>query len=98
VIGVLAIASGKTGQLITLSGIGACAMYFMCMVSLFALRKNQPNLHRPFKVPFYPVVPAFAMLAALVCFVAMAFYNQQIFLIFLAVVALGYALMRISRR
>lgn len=98
VIGVLAIASGKTGQLITLSGIGACAMYFMCMVSLFALRKNQPGLHRPFKVPFYPVVPAFAMMAAFVCFVAMAFYNQQIFLIFLGVVAFGYALMRLSRR
>jgi len=98
VIGIIAIASGKTGQLITLSGIGACAMYFMCMVSLFVLRKNQPNLPRPFLVPFYPVFPALALVFALVCFMAMAYYNLVIFGVFLIAVIFGMGLMTLTKK
>jgi ethanolamine permease len=97
-IGMIAILSGQTGQLITLSGIGACAMYFMCMVSLFALRRKEPGMPRPFKVPLYPVFPAIALLLAFVCFGAMAYYNQKIFVIFLAILAGGWTLMEFTRK
>jgi ethanolamine permease len=98
VIGMIAILSGQTGQLITLSGIGACAMYFMCMVSLFALRRKEPGMPRPFKVPLYPFFPAIALVLAFVCFGAMAFYNQKIFVIFLALLAGGWTLMEFTRK
>jgi ethanolamine permease len=97
-IGLIALASGKTGQLITLAGIGACAMYFMCMVSLFALRKKEPQLYRPFKVPFFPIFPAIALFFAFVCFVTMSFYNQDIFLVFLVVVLAGLGIMTLSKK
>lgn len=97
-IGIVGILSGKTGQLICLAGIGACGMYFMCMVSLFALRKKQPQLIRPFKVPFYPVFPGFAMVMALVCFVTMAAYNLPIFGVFIGLLAVGMGLMALSKK
>lgn len=97
-IGMVAILSGKTGELITLAGIGACAMYFMCMVCLFVLRRKEPQMNRPFKVPFYPVFPAIALIFALVCFGAMAYYNQKIFLVFLGLLLGGWGLMEFSRK
>lgn len=97
-VGILGILSGKTAQLIVLAGLGACAMYFMCMVSLFALRRKKPNLSRPFKVPGYPVIPAVALVMALVCFVAMSYFNKDIFLVFLIAVALGFSLMGFSNK
>lgn len=97
VIGIVAILSGKTGQLITLAGIGACGMYFMCMVSLFALRKKEPGMVRPFKVPLYPFFPGLALVLALFCFVTMAYYNLQLFGVFLAVVVVGMLIMTFSK-
>lgn len=97
IIGILAILSGKTGQLIILSGIGACGMYFMCMVSLFVLRKKFSDMPRPFRVPGYPIVPAIALILALVCFTAMAYFNLVQFMIFLAILLVGWFLMGLTK-
>jgi ethanolamine permease len=53
------------------------------MVSFFKLRKNEPDMERPFRVPFYPVFPALALIIAGISMVAMAYYNQLLALIFL---------------
>jgi ethanolamine permease len=97
-VGIVAILSGKTGELITLAGIGACAMYFMCMVSLFALRRKEPQMARPFKVPLYPFFPALALVFSLVCFGAMALTNLKIFSIFLILLFSGQGLMELTRK
>jgi ethanolamine permease len=45
---------------------------------------------RPFRAPFYPWFPAFALLGALVCLGTMIYYNFLIFIIFIDFLALGY--------
>ena len=49
-------------------------MYCLSMVSLFVLRKKEPNLERPFKVS-YPVVPAIALVLGVFSFFCVVKYN-----------------------
>ncbi|HEY9197155.1 MAG TPA: amino acid permease, partial [Mucilaginibacter sp.] len=85
-----------TGQIITLSVLGAVAMYLMSMLSLFILRKKEPGLERPFAAPFYPVFPAIALIICAVCFFAIMYFNFTVSIIFLggmALVAIIFILM-----
>lgn len=60
-IGVICAGSATfANALIILSVFGAMMMYCISLVSLFILRKKEPNLSRPFKVN-YPVVPSVAL-------------------------------------
>ncbi len=79
-----------TANIVTMSVFGAILMYIISMLSLFQLRRTAPNMVRPFKAPFYPLFPAFALLGALVCMGTMIYYNTLIFGIFLGFLALGY--------
>ena len=80
----IALYTGTTSQIIILSVMGAVVMYMMSMVSLFVLRKKEPNLERPFKATFYPVFPGIALLLSAVCMLAIMYYNFYISLIFFA--------------
>jgi len=60
------------------------------MLSLFKLRKSEPNLERTFRAPGYPIVPGIALVLAVVCLVAMAWFNAVIGLIFLGFMAIGF--------
>lgn len=60
-IGVLALLTNKTADIITISVMGALTLYFIAMLSLFRLRKNEPLLPRPFSVPLYPWTPILAL-------------------------------------
>lgn len=79
-----ALFTGTTSQIIVLSVLGAIVMYMMSMISLFILRKKEPALERPFIAPFYPIFPAIALSIAIICLIAIVYYNLQISLIFLA--------------
>lgn len=35
--------------------------YILTFLGVFILRKREPNLHRPYKVPFFPIVPLIAI-------------------------------------
>lgn len=83
-ISIIAIFTGTTSQLIILSVLGAVVMYIISMVSVFVLRNKQPNLIRPFKVPFYPFMPIIALLLSVVCLVAIVYYNWLASLLFFA--------------
>ncbi len=85
IIGIIAIYSGTTSDLITLSAIGAVAMYIISMVSLFVLRKKEPLQKRTFTVPLYPFFPATALILSVICFIAIAWYNPLLTLWFFAV-------------
>ncbi len=82
VIGIIALMTGKTGEIITIACFGALALYIISMISFFKLRKNEPDMERPFKVPFYPLFPALALIIASISMVAMTYYNLQLALIF----------------
>ena len=79
-----------TANLITMAVFGAIVMYIVSMMSLFALRKNEPNLERPFAAVAYPLFPAIALGLAVISLVTMIYYNQQLTMVFFGLMALGY--------
>lgn len=79
-----------TAAMITMSVFGAIVMYIMSMLSLFRLRRTEPNLLRSYRAPGYPFVPALALVIALVCLVAMAWFNPVIGLVFLTFMGVGF--------
>lgn len=81
-IGVLAIYSGKTDQIIVMSGLGAVVMYAISMISLLVLRKKEPDLERPYKTPFYPIFPYLALFLALFCTAAISYFYPLLSAIF----------------
>jgi len=97
-IGIVAILSGRTGEIITLAAFGAVTLYVISMWSLFVLRKKEPDLERPFRAVFYPVFPALALLIASVSFVAMSWYNPMIVGIFAGILILGTAYFCVTQK
>jgi ethanolamine permease len=89
IIGILIIFSGKTGEIITIAVFGAITLYSISMAALIKLRVEEPNLHRPFTVPLYPILPIIALLLSLVCFIAMAIFNEKLVGIFAIIMFLG---------
>ncbi|CEF56323.1 ethanolamine transproter [Acetobacter ghanensis] len=71
-----------TATLVTMSVFGALTMYMLSMISLFRLRRTEPQLLRTYKAPFYPVLPGFALVAALIALGVVIYYNMEVFLIY----------------
>ncbi|WP_149276987.1 ethanolamine permease [Pareuzebyella sediminis] len=89
-VGIVALFTGKTGEIITIACFGALSLYIVSMVSFFALRKKEPMMERPFKVPMFPLFPLTALVIAVIAIIAMAFFNPMIGLIFISIVGLSY--------
>jgi ethanolamine permease len=85
-----------TANIVTMSVLGAIVMYICSMVSLFVLRKNEPDLARPFPAIGYPLVPAIALGLAVVCLGAMVWFNPLISAVFVGLMALAYAYFRLT--
>lgn len=86
-----------TAAMITMSVFGAIVMYIVSMLSLFKLRRSEPNLERSFRAPGYPVVPAIALILAVVCLVAMVWFNLIIGCIFLGLMLVGALFCKVVR-
>jgi ethanolamine permease len=87
-----------TAAMITMSVFGAIVMYIISMLSLFKLRKTEPNLERSFRAPGYPIVPGIALFLAVVCLVAMAWFNPLIGCVFLGFMAAGYLYFQLTAK
>lgn len=96
IIGIIALYTGKTGEIITIACFGALTLYIVSMISLLALRKKEPNLERPFKVPFYPITPIIALIIASVALLAMTIYNLKLAMIYVGILAVAYAYFKIT--
>jgi ethanolamine permease len=94
-IGIVALLTGKTSEIITISVFGALTLYIISMVSLLRLRKKEPKLNRPFKVPLYPLFPITALLIALFSFTAMTVYNAKLALVFFLIIGGGYLVFKL---
>ena len=90
IIGILALLTGKTGEIITIACFGALTLYIISMIAFFALRKNEPEMPRPFKVPLYPIFPLLAISIATFSLVAMTVYNPMLALIFAGMMLLTF--------
>lgn len=83
-ISVIALCTGTTDKIVTMSVLGAICMYMMSMISLFILRKKEPGLERPFIAPFYPLFPAIALIISAVTLIAIVYFYLMLSLIFFA--------------
>jgi len=83
VIGIVALLTGKTGEIITIACFGALTLYIISMVSLLVLRKTEPELERPFKVPLYPFLPIVALVIAAIALIAITIYNIKLAFVYL---------------
>jgi ethanolamine permease len=92
IVGILALLSGKTGEIITIACFGALTLYIVAMISLFQLRKKEPELDRPFKVPMYPIFPATALIIASIALVSISIYNLNIAYIYFGIMLVSYLL------
>lgn len=90
VIGIIALLTGKTGEIITIACFGALTLYIVSMIAFFKLRKNEPELERPFKVPLYPFFPAIALIIATLAMIAMSIYNLKLAGIYVLIMIASY--------
>ncbi|MDB5249298.1 MAG: eat [Segetibacter sp.] len=95
IIGIVALLTGKTAEIITISVFGALTLYIVSMISLLQLRKKEPLLPRPFKVPWYPVFPVTALVIASISFVAMMIFNFKLAAIYFLIIAISYQCFRV---
>ncbi|HEY8937202.1 MAG TPA: ethanolamine permease [Cyclobacteriaceae bacterium] len=97
IIGVIALLTGKTSEIITIAVFGALTLYIISMISVISLRRKEPELHRPFKVPMYPVFPIVALIIAVGSFLSMFIYNLTLGFIYLFILGLCYLLFKLFK-
>jgi ethanolamine permease len=96
-IGLIALMSGKTAEIITISVFGALTLYMIAMAAMIRLRRKQPLLPRPFKVPLYPLFPLMALIIALLSFIAMCIYNFKLAVVYISLLLFSYLLFKIFK-
>jgi ethanolamine permease len=90
-IGIVALLTGRTGDIIIISVFGALTLYIVSMIAMLRLRKVEPQLERPFKVPAYPLFPVVALVIAVISLIAMTVYNLNLALIFFLIIGCCFA-------
>ncbi|MDD3169719.1 MAG: ethanolamine permease [Eubacteriales bacterium] len=80
--------TGQTAVMVTISVFAALIMYTIVIITTFILRKNEPNMNRPFKV-VYPIVPVIALITVIILFVCVLVYNIAVLKWVLAVYAVA---------
>ncbi|MCL1840591.1 MAG: amino acid permease [Propionibacteriaceae bacterium] len=88
---VCAIVAGLTpvGILEEMVNVGTLAAFVLVSVAVIVLRKKRPDLQRPFKVPFMPVIP---ILSAAICIYLMLNLAVETWLRFLIWLVIGFAI------
>ncbi|MEH6437407.1 amino acid permease [Massilia sp. DD77] len=76
------------GVLAELVNIGTLAAFSLVSVAVIILRKNRPDLHRAFRCPGVPVIPA---LAVVFCLTLMSFLSWHTWVAFIVWLLIGLA-------
>lgn len=82
--GVIAIGTGRTAEIIVLAVFGALVLYVVSLLAFFRLRRLEPELARPFRAFGHPWSPALALAIALLCLVSCALDHPRVALVFCA--------------
>ena len=97
IVGIIALLTGKTGEIITIACFGALSLYIISMISVIVLRKKEPELERPFKVPLYPLSPIIALIIAIIALISITIYNPLLALIYAGILTISYLWFRFMR-
>jgi len=82
IIGIAALLTGRTGEIIILSVFGALTLYFISMLSFFKLRRDNPHLSRPFKTPWVPFLPLTALTLSGLFLIAICIFHLKLAFIY----------------
>ncbi len=85
-VGIAALLTGKTAEIITIACFGALTLYIISMISLIVLRRKNPEMERPFKVPMYPATPVVALVIAVIALISITIYNPILACIYFGIV------------
>ncbi len=97
-IGIIALLTGKTSEIITISVFGALTLYILSMISMLLLRKNEPGLERPFRVPFYPAFPITALVISIGSIIAMTVYNFTLALFYIFLLLTSFVFFKLIKK
>jgi ethanolamine permease len=98
IIGIVALLSGKTSEIITISVFGALTLYILSMISMLLLRQKEPGLARPFRVPFYPIFPIIALIISSVSIIAMTVFNFTLALFYLLLLFISFVFFKLIKK
>jgi APA family basic amino acid/polyamine antiporter len=65
IVSVIMIFSGQFNQLTDMLIFVIWLFYIMVFIAVFIIRKREPNLERPYKVPLFPVIPLIAIIGGI---------------------------------
>lgn len=65
IISIIMIFSGQFNQLTDMLVFVIWGFYIMVFIAVFILRKREPELERPYRVPLYPVIPIIAIVGGI---------------------------------
>jgi ethanolamine permease len=97
-LGIVALLSGRTAEVITISVFGALTLYCISMISVMALRKKEPALERPFRVPAYPFFPLVALTIAVIALIAVAIYNLLLCFLYVLILGVSFGIFKLRKR
>ena len=97
-IGILALFTGRTAEVITISVFGALTLYCISMLSVITLRRKEPGLERPFRVPLYPYFPIIAFGIALTALLAVAIYNFALCALYLLIIGVCFGIFKLRKK
>lgn len=90
-IGLVALFTGRTGDIILIAVFGALALYILSSAALIALRRKEPALARPYRAPLYPITPVVALVLSAACMVAMTWSHPWHAAIFVGILGGSWA-------
>jgi ethanolamine permease len=93
-IGILALLTGKTSEIIILSCFGAILLYIISMLAHLKLRITVPGMHRPFKAPFYPFTNIYCLIIAVIALLSMTYYFTKIALVYYLIIILSFLIFK----
>lgn len=96
--GLLVLFIGGFSQLFTYVIFGAWIFYGLAVAGVIVLRRKEPDLPRPFRVPGYPAVPALFAIAAALLVASTLVATPRESLIGLGFIALGIPLYLLRRK
>jgi len=98
IIGIIILCTGKTEEIIIISVFGALTLYAFSMLSVIKLRKSEPEMKRPFRVPFYPATPVIALVLSIICIIALSVDNWHLAIYYFGILLFFYLLFKIFKK
>ncbi len=94
-VGIIALLTGKTSEIITISVFGALTLYILSMVAMMRLREKEPLLERPYKVKAYPLMPILALVIAIISIISMTIYNAKLAIIYFGLLFFSWLIFKL---